>query len=61
MEQMVLKVAILAEKFAVNLAWYIDVIIKLIEYATDFVDEDFWFRVCQMVTGFGNADAENES
>jgi len=46
MEQMVLKVAILAEKFVVNLAWYIDVIIKLIEYAADFVDEDFWFRVC---------------
>ena len=56
MEEMVLKVAILAEKFAINLSWYIDVIIKLIEYAGDYVDEDLWFRVAQMVTGFGGAD-----
>ena len=44
-EEMVLKVAILAEKFAENLNWYIDVIIKLIEYAGDYVNEDLWFRV----------------
>ena len=42
----------LAEKFAPNLSWYIDVIIKLIEYAGDYVDEDLWFRVAQIVTGF---------
>jgi AP-2 complex subunit alpha len=45
MEEMVLKVAILAERFAVNLNWYIDVIIKLIEYAGDYTSEDLWFRV----------------
>lgn len=45
MEEMVLKVAILAERFAVNLSWYIDVIIKLIEYAGDYTSEDLWFRV----------------
>jgi len=56
MEEMVLKVAILAEKFAINLSWYIDVIIKLIEFAGDYVDEDLWFRVAQMVTGFGAAE-----
>lgn len=44
-EEIVLKVAILAEKFAENLNWYIDVIIKLIEYAGDYVNEDLWFRV----------------
>lgn len=54
MEELVLKVAILAEKFAVNLSWYIDVIIKLIEYAGDYTSEDLWFRVAQMVTGFAN-------
>jgi AP-2 complex subunit alpha len=43
---MVLKVAILAEKFAINIAWYVDVIIKLIEYAARYVNEDLWFRVC---------------
>jgi AP-2 complex subunit alpha len=45
MEEMVLKIAILSEKFAPNLSWYIDVIIRLIEYAGDYVDEDLWFRV----------------
>lgn len=45
MEELVLKVAILAEKFAINLSWYIDVIIKLIEYAGDYTSEDLWFRV----------------
>ena len=61
MEIMVLKVAILAEKFAENLSWYIDVIIKLIEYAGDYVDEDLWFRVAQMVTGFGESEAESDT
>ncbi len=56
MEMMVLKIAILAEKFAINLSWYIDVIIKLIEFAGDYVDEQLWFRVAQMVTGFGDAE-----
>jgi AP-2 complex subunit alpha len=54
MEEMVLKVAILAEKFAVNLSWYIDVIIKLIEFAGDYTSDDLWFRVAQMVTGFAS-------
>jgi len=56
-EEMVLKVAILAERFAINLSWYVDVIIKLIEYAGDYTSEDLWFRVAQMVTGFA-ADEE---
>ena len=60
MELMVLKIAILAEKFAINLSWYIDVIIKLIEFAGDYVDEDLWFRVAQMVTGFGDSEAETD-
>ena len=55
---MVLKVAILAERFAINLSWYVDVIIKLIEYAGDYTSEDIWFRVAQMVTGFA-ADEED--
>ncbi|CDW83693.1 ap-2 complex subunit alpha-2-like [Stylonychia lemnae] len=55
-EEMVLKIAILAEKFAENLNWYIDVIIKLIEFAGDYVGEDIWFRVAQIITGFGQAE-----
>lgn len=59
MEEMVLKVAILAERFAVNLSWYIDVIIKLIEYAGDYTSEDLWFRVAQMVTGFATEEEDS--
>ena len=59
MEVMVLKIAILAEKFAINLSWYIDVIIKLIEYAGDYVNEDLWFRVAQIITGFGSSEPNN--
>eukprot|EP00347_Sterkiella_histriomuscorum_P016610 403352528 len=55
-EEMVLKIAILAEKFAENLNWYIDVIIKLIEFAGDYVGEDIWYRVAQIITGFGQAE-----
>ena len=55
-----MKVAILAERFAVNLSWYIDVIIKLIEYAGDYTSEDLWFRVAQMVTGFASDDDEQD-
>jgi hypothetical protein len=35
----------------------LDVIIKLIEFAGDYVSEDIWFRVAQIITGFGEADA----
>lgn len=56
-----MKVAILAEKFAVNLSWYIDVIIKLIEYAGDYTSDDLWFRVAQMVTGFASEGDQKSS
>ena len=59
-EEMVLKIAILAEKYAENLNWYIDVILKLIEFAGDYVSEDIWFRFTQIVTGFGDAEPNIE-
>jgi len=49
-EELVLKVAILAEKFPSNLQWYLDVILQLISIAGDFVTDDIWFRVVQIVT-----------
>jgi len=49
-EETVLKIAILAERFAVDLRWYLDVILQLISLAGDFVSDDIWFRVCQIVT-----------
>eukprot|EP00485_Elphidium_margaritaceum_P005923 CAMPEP_0202695802 /NCGR_PEP_ID=MMETSP1385-20130828/9289_1 /ASSEMBLY_ACC=CAM_ASM_000861 /TAXON_ID=933848 /ORGANISM="Elphidium margaritaceum" /LENGTH=955 /DNA_ID=CAMNT_0049351879 /DNA_START=71 /DNA_END=2938 /DNA_ORIENTATION=- len=49
-EEMVLKIAILAEKYATDHKWYIDVILKLLTVAGDYVSEDVWHRVVQIVT-----------
>lgn len=48
-EELSLKAAILAEKFAPDLSWYVDVILQLIDKAGDFVSDDIWFRVVQFV------------
>ncbi|XP_022729205.1 AP-2 complex subunit alpha-2-like isoform X2 [Durio zibethinus] len=49
-EELSLKAAILAEKFAPDLSWYVDVILQLIDKAGDFISNDVWFRVVQFVT-----------
>lgn len=49
-EELSLKIAILSEKFAPDLSWYVDVILQLIDKAGDFVSDDIWFRVVQFVT-----------
>ncbi|CAN0900448.1 AP-2 complex subunit alpha-2 [Linum grandiflorum] len=49
-EELSLKAAILAEKFAPDLSWYVDVILQLIDKAGDVVSDDIWFRVVQFVT-----------
>jgi len=49
-EELVLKIAILAEKFAEDYSWYVDVILQLISLAGDFVSDEIWFRVVQIVT-----------
>nr|GMD16006.1 AP-2 complex subunit alpha-1-like [Ipomoea batatas] len=49
-EELSLKIAILAEKFAPDLSWYVDVILQLIDKAGEFVSDDIWFRVVQFVT-----------
>ncbi|XVF46838.1 hypothetical protein PTKIN_Ptkin03bG0060000 [Pterospermum kingtungense] len=49
-EELSLKAAILAEKFAPDLSWYVDVVLQLIEKAGDFISDDIWFRVVQFVT-----------
>ncbi|XP_051918764.1 AP-2 complex subunit alpha-2-like [Hippocampus zosterae] len=48
-EEIVLKVAILAEKYAVDYTWYVDTILNLIRMAGDHVSEEVWYRVIQMV------------
>lgn len=39
-EELVLKIAILAERFALNLNWYVDVVIKLIELEGNYVSKE---------------------
>lgn len=48
-EELVLKIAILAEKFAVDYTWYVDTILSLIRLAGDYVSEEVWYRVVQIV------------
>ncbi|PYI31111.1 Adaptor protein complex AP-2 alpha subunit [Aspergillus indologenus CBS 114.80] len=49
-EEMVLKVAILTEKYATDAQWYIDMTLKLLSLAGDHVNEEVWQRVIQIVT-----------
>lgn len=48
-EAMVLKVAILAEKYAQDLRWYVDSMVQVISLAGDYVSDDIWHRIVQIV------------
>lgn len=48
--EMVLKIAVLAERFATDLRWYVDTIVRLISIAGAEVSDDLWHRVVQLVT-----------
>jgi len=54
-EELVLKISILAEDFASDLTWYIDVILTLINLSGNFVSDEIWHRLVQVVTGFGES------
>ncbi len=47
---MVLKTAILAERYAPNMRWYVDTVLELISVAGDHVSDDIWHRVVRIVT-----------
>lgn len=49
-EEMVLKIAILTEKFATEYQWYVDIILQLISTAGDHVGDEVWYRIIQIVT-----------
>ncbi|KAI0322331.1 Adaptor protein complex AP-2 alpha subunit [Amylostereum chailletii] len=49
-EEMVLKIAILTEKYASSYRWYVDTILELISAAGDHVGDEVWYRVVQIVT-----------
>lgn len=39
----------MAEKYAVDYTWYVDTILNLIRIAGDYVSEEVWYRVIQIV------------
>jgi len=49
-EEMVLKIAILAERYASDAQWYVDMSLRLLAMAGDQVSEEVWQRVIQIVT-----------
>lgn len=49
-EEMVLKIAILTEKYANSYKWYVDTILQLISAAGDHVGDEVWYRVIQIIT-----------
>lgn len=49
-EEMVLKIAVLAERYAPSLRWYVDTILQLLSIAGSFVFDDIWHRVVYIVT-----------
>ena len=53
-EEMVLKIAILTEKYANSYKWYVDTILQLISAAGDHVGDEVWYRVVQIVTNTEN-------
>eukprot|EP00043_Microstomoeca_roanoka_P007809 m.75530 g.75530 ORF g.75530 m.75530 type:complete len:907 (-) comp13986_c2_seq1:93-2813(-) len=48
-EELALKIAILAERFVKDYAWYVDVMLRLIKRAGDHVAPEVWYRVIQVV------------
>ncbi|KAH8120326.1 Adaptor protein complex AP-2 alpha subunit [Phellopilus nigrolimitatus] len=49
-EEMVLKIAILTEKYSMSYKWYVDTILQLIGAAGDHVGDEVWYRVVQITT-----------
>eukprot|EP01112_Ceratiomyxa_fruticulosa_P020410 TRINITY_DN6936_c0_g1_i2.p1 TRINITY_DN6936_c0_g1~~TRINITY_DN6936_c0_g1_i2.p1 ORF type:complete len:1039 (-),score=240.95 TRINITY_DN6936_c0_g1_i2:138-3254(-) len=49
-EELVVKIAALAEKLASNYSWYVDVILQLISSAGEHVSDAIWHRVVKIVT-----------
>lgn len=48
-EELVLKIAILSEKYASEYTWYVKVVLTLISLAGDHVTEEVWHRVLQII------------
>ena len=56
-EEMVLKIAILTEKYATDSQWYVNISLRLIAMAGDHVSDEVWQRIIQIVTN--NEELQN--
>lgn len=48
-EDLVLLIAVLAEKFCADVTWYVEVLMNLLEQAGQFIPEDVWHRLVHIV------------
>lgn len=48
-EELVIKIAILSEKFVTDYAWYVDSMLRLIRVGGDHITEAVWHRVIQVI------------
>jgi len=51
-EETVLKIAILAERFLTGTEHYIDVIVRLVTIAGEYVSDEIWFRLVKVIVNF---------
>lgn len=51
-EELILKTAVLAERFYPDLQWYVDSMLTLIERAGDLATKDIWHSTVQIVTNY---------
>jgi len=51
-EETVLKIAILAERFLTGTEHYVDVILRLVTIAGEYVSDEIWFRLIKVVVNF---------
>ncbi|KAK2953715.1 putative AP-2 complex subunit alpha [Blattamonas nauphoetae] len=49
-EELVLKIAILSEKYPVDMQWFIDVILRLVQVAGDSMPQEIWYRTVQIIS-----------
>ena len=54
-DELVLKIAILSERYSPSLNWYVDTVVTMISIAGDHVGDDVWHRLVQVVTNGGES------
>jgi len=56
-EDMVVKIAIVAEKYSDDFTWYVDTLVQMVLLAGDYITEPVWYRMVQII--FNNESAHD--